>query len=129
MASFPSLLESIDDLSLEQIDVLVSRSLHFKKNPQLSPFDSTPKPIVATSFLENSTRTKHSFAVAIGRLGGQYLDFNAETSSLKKGESLEETFLTLFHQYIYYMTQLLYFFSNCFVINQTFYYATNFINV
>ena len=98
MASFPSLLESIDDLSLEQIEVLISRSLHFKKNPQLSPFDSSPKPIIATSFLENSTRTKHSFAVAIKRLGGQYIDFNAETSSLKKGESLEETFLTLFHQ-------------------------------
>jgi aspartate carbamoyltransferase catalytic subunit len=36
--------------------------------------------------------------VAIRRLGGLYLDFNAETSSLKKGESLEETFLTLFYQ-------------------------------
>ncbi len=98
MASFPSLLESIDDLSLEQIEVLVSRSLHFKNNPQLAPFDSTPKPVIATSFLENSTRTKHSFAIAIGRLGALYLDFNAETSSLKKGENLEETFLTLFYQ-------------------------------
>lgn len=98
MASFPSLLESIDDLSIEQIEVLVSRSKHFKNNPQLSPFNTTPKPIIATSFLENSTRTKHSFAVAIRRLGGLYLDFNAETSSLKKGESLEETFLTLFYQ-------------------------------
>ncbi|MBC7428035.1 MAG: hypothetical protein H7336_05455 [Bacteriovorax sp.] len=98
MASFPSLLESIDDLNFTQIDVLLSRALHFKDNPQLSPFNTTPKPIIATSFLENSTRTKHSFAVAIRRLGGLYLDFNAETSSLKKGESLEETFLTLFHQ-------------------------------
>lgn len=98
MASFPSLLESIGDLSIEQIDLLVSRSKHFKNNPQLSPFNTTPKPIIATSFLENSTRTKHSFAVAIRRLGGLYLDFNAETSSLKKGESLEETFLTLFYQ-------------------------------
>lgn len=98
MASFPSLLESIADLNFTQIDVLLSRSKHFKDNPQLSPFNSTPKPIIATSFLENSTRTKHSFAVAIRRLGGLYLDFNAETSSLKKGESLEETFLTLFYQ-------------------------------
>ncbi len=98
MASFPSLLESINDLSLEQIEVLVSRSQHFKNNPQLSPFNTTPKPIIATSFLEKSTRTKHSLAVAIRRLGGLYLDFNAETSSLKKGESLEETFLTLFYQ-------------------------------
>ncbi|MBC7714201.1 MAG: aspartate carbamoyltransferase catalytic subunit [Rhizobacter sp.] len=98
MASFPSLLESIDDLNFTQIDVLLSRAKHFKDNPQLSPFNTTPKPIIATSFLENSTRTKHSFAVAIRRLGGLYIDFNAETSSLKKGESLEETFLTLFYQ-------------------------------
>lgn len=98
MTSFPSLLESIDDLSKTQIDVLVSRAKHFKAHPEIAPFSSTPKPIIATSFLENSTRTKHSFAVAIRRLGGLYLDFNAETSSLKKGESLEETFLTLFYQ-------------------------------
>ncbi|MBY0415676.1 MAG: aspartate carbamoyltransferase catalytic subunit [Bdellovibrionales bacterium] len=99
MASFPSLLESIGDLETNQIEVLLSRSKHFKNNPQLSPFSQTfPKPCIATSFLENSTRTKHSFAVAIQRLGGNYIDFNAESSSLKKGESLEETFLTLFHQ-------------------------------
>jgi aspartate carbamoyltransferase catalytic subunit len=98
MTSFPSLLESIDDLNLTMIDVLLSRSKHFKENPQLAPMNMSPKPIVATSFLENSTRTKHSFAVAIRRLGGLYLEFNAEISSLKKGESLEETFLTLFHQ-------------------------------
>jgi aspartate carbamoyltransferase catalytic subunit len=98
MASFPSLLESIDDLTQSQINELISRAQHFKNNPQFSPFNTTPKPLIATSFLENSTRTKHSFAVAIRRLGGLYLDFNAETSSLKKGESLEETFLTLFYQ-------------------------------
>jgi aspartate carbamoyltransferase catalytic subunit len=99
MASFPSLLESIDDLSPTEIEVLLSRSKHFKDNPELAPFNHTnPKPIIATFFLENSTRTKHSFAVAVERLGGYCLDFNAETSSLKKGESLEETFLTLFYQ-------------------------------
>ncbi len=98
MASFPSLLESISDLDRTHIDSLLSRARHFKDNPQLSPLNTTPKPIIATSFLENSTRTKHSFAVAIRRLGGLYLDFNAETSSIKKGESLEETFLTLFYQ-------------------------------
>jgi aspartate carbamoyltransferase catalytic subunit len=56
------------------------------------------KPVVATSFLENSTRTKHSFTTAIHRLGCHYIDFNAETSSLKKGENLEETLLTLWCQ-------------------------------
>jgi aspartate carbamoyltransferase catalytic subunit len=98
MTSFPSLLESIDDLAFRQIEVLISRSNVFKSNPTLSIFNSNPKPIIATFFLENSTRTKHSFSVAINKLGGYSLDFDAETSSLKKGESLEETFLTLFHQ-------------------------------
>lgn len=98
MTSFPSLLESIDDLAFRQIEVLISRSNLFKSNPSLSIFNTNPKPIIATFFLENSTRTKHSFAVAINKLGGHALDFDAETSSLKKGESLEETFLTLFHQ-------------------------------
>ena len=102
MSSFPSLLESIDDLSNDQISQLLSRARLFKLNPSLRPAfaDIYPRPLIATSFLENSTRTKHSFAVAIERLGGSYLDFNAETSSLKKGESLEETFLTLHHQSI-----------------------------
>lgn len=98
MTSFPSLLESIDDLSKAQIDGLLARAKFFKHNPEITPLNKTPKPIIATSFLENSTRTKHSFAVAIRRLGGLYLDFNAETSSIKKGESLEETFLTLYYQ-------------------------------
>ena len=98
MAPFPSLLESIDDLNRNHIDSLLNRCLFFKQNPHIAPFSQPPKPIIATSFLENSTRTKHSFAVAIRRLGGLFLDFNAETSSLKKGETLEETFLTLFYQ-------------------------------
>jgi aspartate carbamoyltransferase catalytic subunit len=60
------------------------------------PFIRTP--IIATSFLENSTRTKHSFAIAIEKMGATYIDFNAEKSSLKKGESLEQTLLTLYAQ-------------------------------
>jgi aspartate carbamoyltransferase catalytic subunit len=99
MTSFPSLLESIDDLSKQEIIGLLSRANQFKHNPLYSPFsDINPRPLMAASFLENSTRTKHSFAIAMLRLGGLYLDFNAEASSLKKGESLEETFLTLHAQ-------------------------------
>jgi len=86
MNSFPSLLESIDDLNKVQIDLLLSLSSNLKKNITLPIFDNSQKPIIATSFLENSTRTKHSFAIAIQRLGAMYIDFNAETSSLKKGE-------------------------------------------
>ncbi len=98
MNSFPSILESISDLNKIQIDGLLSLSSKFKHRDSESNLFTYRRPIIATSFLENSTRTKHSFAIAVQRLGAMYIDFNAETSSLKKGESLEETFLTLFNQ-------------------------------
>jgi aspartate carbamoyltransferase catalytic subunit len=97
MISFPSVFESIDDLTKPQIEGLLSLSRKFqeKERDGDTNYFIHRKPIIATSFLENSTRTKHSFAIAIQRLGAMYIDFNAETSSLKKGESLEETLLTL----------------------------------
>lgn len=98
MNSFPSLLESISDLDKIQIDGLLSLASKFKHRESESSLFTYKRPIIATSFLENSTRTKHSFAIAIQKLGAMYVDFNAETSSLKKGETLEETFLTLFNQ-------------------------------
>lgn len=98
MTSFPSLLESIDDLAFEQIEMLVSRAKHFISASSSTFINIHPKPILATLFLENSTRTKHSFAIAAERLNVMHIDFNAETSSLNKGETLEDTLLTLHHQ-------------------------------
>lgn len=100
MISFPSVLESIDDLTLNQVEGLLSLTKKFQhsENDISSIINFSNRPIIATSFLENSTRTKHSFAIAIQKLGAMYLDFNAEMSSLKKGESLEETLTTLYCQ-------------------------------
>ncbi|MBN2122111.1 aspartate carbamoyltransferase [Candidatus Micrarchaeota archaeon] len=47
--------------------------------------------IVATLFFEPSTRTKLSFQSASHRLGLDVIDFSAERSSIKKGESFEDT--------------------------------------
>jgi aspartate carbamoyltransferase catalytic subunit len=48
--------------------------------------------VLATLFLEPSTRTRLSFAAAMMRLGGQVLDFgDVEQSSFKKGETLSDT--------------------------------------
>jgi len=77
---------------------LASKFKGFSHDWQGLPIPFIKRPIIATSFLENSTRTKHSFAIAIKNLGATYIDFNAETSSLKKGESLEETLRTLHSQ-------------------------------
>ena len=46
-------------------------------------------------FWEPSTRTKLSFEHAAKKLGFNVLDFSPENSSLKKGESFEDTILTL----------------------------------
>lgn len=97
MAIFPSILEGINDLELSQIKGLLTRASDLKNgHPPRLPLRKALT--VATSFLENSTRTKLSFALAIKKLGGHYIDFLAETSSLKKGESLEQTLLTLYYQ-------------------------------
>lgn len=46
-------------------------------------------------FFENSTRTKTSFQMAQMRLGMNVLEFEAGTSSVKKGESLYDTVKTM----------------------------------
>jgi aspartate carbamoyltransferase catalytic subunit len=51
--------------------------------------------ILALAFYEPSTRTSCSFQAAMLRLGGQTICINEEQSSVKKGESLEDTIKTL----------------------------------
>ena len=46
-------------------------------------------------FVEPSTRTKTSFALAGRRLGAEVVDFSPATSSLTKGESLKDTARTI----------------------------------
>ncbi len=46
-------------------------------------------------FVEPSTRTKTSFAIAARRLGAEVIDFSPSASSLAKGESLKDTARTI----------------------------------
>ena len=46
-------------------------------------------------FFENSTRTQASFEIAAKRLGADVLNMNIQTSSVKKGETLIDTAVTL----------------------------------
>lgn len=94
MNGFPSVLECISDLTDRQIEGLMDLSHKFKNREERRFTFTQGQPMLTTLFLENSTRTKLSFSTAIKRLGGLYLDFPTE-SSLKKGENLEETLLTL----------------------------------
>jgi len=51
--------------------------------------------IVFLVFFENSTRTSMSFATATHRLGASAISLSVEHSSVKKGETLEDTAATL----------------------------------
>lgn len=83
----PSLI-SIKDLDKETLVKICYRALEIKKNGFQ---ESLKSKIVATLFFEPSTRTCMSFETAIYRLGAQALRFPTDNSSLKKGESIEDT--------------------------------------
>lgn len=100
MERFPQIFEGIDDLELGQVYSLMQKALDYKIK-YLNPL-SLSKPsshfihsTISTIFLENSTRTQSSFIKAAQNLGMSYLPFDAQRSSLAKGEDLQETFLTL----------------------------------
>lgn len=59
------------------------------------PHPSLKDKILINVFFEPSTRTSLSFECAMKRLGGQVINFQKDTSSLKKGESFEDTIRTL----------------------------------
>ncbi|MBT3982807.1 MAG: aspartate carbamoyltransferase [Bacteriovoracaceae bacterium] len=92
---YPTVLENIQDLGMGQIQQLLSLSKKLKTS-ETQPPSFSPNPFTAALiFNENSTRTKYSFAKSIINLDYRYVDINPESSSMKKGEDLEETLLTL----------------------------------
>ena len=50
---------------------------------------------VINLFFENSTRTRTSFEVAAKRLGADVINMDVATSSVRKGETLLDTAMTL----------------------------------
>lgn len=70
----------------------------FKKADKFKVNHYTPKwqdKILVNAFFEPSTRTSMSFESAMYRLGGNVINYNQDTSSMKKGESYEDTIRTL----------------------------------
>lgn len=51
--------------------------------------------VLTTMFYEPSTRTSSSFIAAMERLGGRTVNINTSASSVKKGETLQDTIRTL----------------------------------
>lgn len=85
-------LVSVSDLTTAEVQVLLNEAQAFADGKTWTP--DTPK-FVANLFFEPSTRTRFSFEVAQKKLGLELLQFDGETSSVKKGESLYDTIKTL----------------------------------
>ncbi len=51
--------------------------------------------LIVTLFFENSTRTRSSFEIAAKRLGADIVNLEVQTSSTKKGETVEDTVANL----------------------------------
>ena len=90
-------LLSIDDLSDDQIATILDESERwFAYNRQPRRNDRRLDGLtIVNAFFENSTRTLLSFEIAANRLGAQVVTLQVEHSSIKKGETLDDTARTL----------------------------------
>ncbi len=86
-------LVSINDYTREEQIRILDLAEEFEKQPTQKILDGK---VVATLFFEPSTRTRLSFESAVSRLGGKIVGFSeASSSSVSKGESLNDTILTV----------------------------------
>ena len=93
----PKHLLGIESLTAEQILFYLDQSKpfqEFQRHP-LKKLATLRGKTVAVAFFEASTRTRISFTTAASRLGADTMALQAESSSLKKGESLIDTVRTL----------------------------------
>jgi aspartate carbamoyltransferase catalytic subunit len=86
-------LVSIYDIEKEDYEKVLRMAEKFEANPRRKILEDI---VVATLFFEPSTRTRLSFESAASRLGAKVIGFSdAATSSVKKGESLKDTIITV----------------------------------
>ncbi len=86
-------LVSITDYNKEEILKILDIAGDFEKDQRQRLLDNY---VIASLFFEPSTRTRLSFESAVQYMGGRIIGFaNADTSSVRKGESLKDTILTV----------------------------------
>lgn len=90
-------LLGIDGLSAEEITYLLDLAeRHVEPNRQGDKKRSVLRGrTIINLFFENSTRTRTSFELAGKRLGGDVINMSTSVSSIKKGETLIDTAVTL----------------------------------
>eukprot|EP01031_Cornospumella_fuschlensis_P029740 gene29740-35912_t len=92
----PEHLISVRDLSMAFISLLLDVADEMKTLVSTQGGDDRLKyKVLAAVFYEPSTRTSCSFQAAMLRLGGSVITLNEDSSSVKKGESLEDTIQTM----------------------------------
>ncbi|HDP94637.1 MAG TPA: aspartate carbamoyltransferase catalytic subunit [Candidatus Aminicenantes bacterium] len=90
-------LLGIDHVSASEIDLILDTADSFVEisTRNIKKVPALKGRTVVNLFFENSTRTRSSFEIAAKRLSADLINFNSSVSSLKKGESLRDTVLTL----------------------------------
>ena len=87
-------MESILQFKKSQI-LHIFKLTHKIVNNKIPYIDSLKGKILCNAFFEPSTRTSMSFEAAMLSLGGNVINFDTLSSSLKKGETFEDTIKTI----------------------------------
>ena len=85
-------LLKLSDLKIEEIEEILENASAFKSGKKKVNYNG--EKVIANLFFEPSTRTHYSFDMAALKLGCKTMNFEAETSSMKKGETLYDTVKT-----------------------------------
>ncbi len=90
-------LLTTQDLSLEEIGLIINtaKSLSEILTRQVKKVPTMRGKVIINLFYENSTRTRSSFELAGKYLSADVTNFSISTSSVKKGETLQDTAQTL----------------------------------
>ena len=85
-------LLDIESLSSEEINIVLDTARSFKAVGEraIKKVPALRGKTVVNLFIEPSTRTRISFELAAIRLSADVINFSAEASSLKKGETLKD---------------------------------------
>src|SRR5512136_527108 len=86
-------LLDIESLTVEEITTVLDTARAFKAVGEraIKKVPALRGKTVVNLFIEPSTRTRTSFELAAVRLSADVVNFNAEASSFKKGETLKDT--------------------------------------
>lgn len=86
-------LLGIEGLNRLDIEYLLDRANQFVETR--SPVKTLAGKTLINLFFENSTRTQSSFEISAKRLGADVVNMSIQSSSVKKGETLVDTAMTL----------------------------------